>query len=107
MATSADEFRLRYSGELREALIMIEGNDGAFELLACGWLTGSDDEQLFALVHSTSTNRDHLLVRSGERDPRHVYNWHRIDPAVLHELKARIARLRVDRMTSAPPSPGR
>jgi hypothetical protein len=106
MAASADEFRLCYNGEIRESLIMIEGNDGAFDLLACGWLTG-DGEKLFALVRSTGTNRDHLLVRSGERDQRHVYNWHRIDLAALEELQTRIARLRVDRMTAATPRSAR
>jgi len=105
MAASPDEFRLRYRGEIREALIMIEGNDGGFDLLACGWLTGRRDEKLFALVHSTGTDRDHLLVRSGERDSRHVYNWHRIDPEALRELQNCIERLRVDRMPSAPPNP--
>jgi hypothetical protein len=33
-----DEFFLKHGGEIREALLMIEGDDGGFELLAHGWL---------------------------------------------------------------------
>ena len=33
-----EDFRLRYCGEIREALIMLEGEDGSFELLTQGRL---------------------------------------------------------------------
>ena len=80
MPVSSDDFQLQHRGEIREALIMIEGEDGAFELLAHGWLAGSKggDGRLFALVRSTNTDRVHLLVHDTERDPRHVYSWHRM-----------------------------
>jgi hypothetical protein len=35
-----NEFLLKHRGEIREALIMIEGDDEAFELLAHGSLAG-------------------------------------------------------------------
>ena len=38
MPVAHDEFQLRHNGEIRESLIMIEGDEGAFELLAHGWL---------------------------------------------------------------------
>jgi hypothetical protein len=104
---SGEDFRLQHSGEIREALIMIEGDDGAFELLACGWLAGEGggSTRPFALVRSIRADRVHLLVRSGERDARHVYNWHRIDAAALGELQNRIVHLRADTIASAAKSP--
>jgi len=38
MGSSRDEFLLTHGGDVRGALIMIEGDDGSFELLAHGWL---------------------------------------------------------------------
>jgi hypothetical protein len=36
MQGSHDQFFVQYGGEIRESLIMIEGDDGSFELLAHG-----------------------------------------------------------------------
>jgi len=96
MRTSGDRFLLQYGGEIREALIMIEGDDGSFELLAHGWLAGNegDDGTLFAVVRSLNTDRVHLLVHDPDRDPRRVYHWHRIGPDTLRALQNRIVRLR-------------
>src|SRR6516164_7192664 len=79
MPASHDQFFLQHGGEIREALIMIEGDDGGFELLAHGWLAGNkgDESILFALMRSCNTDRVHLLVHDPDRDPRHVYHWHR------------------------------
>ena len=77
MESAADAFRLAHSGEIREALIMIEGEDGGFELLAHGWLDGgAHDGTPFALVRSCTSNAVHLLGESGEHDPRHPCRWH-------------------------------
>jgi hypothetical protein len=96
MPVSGDDFRRQHGGEIREALIMIEGNDGAFELFAHGWLAGGEGgvEEPFALVRSIGTDRTHLLVH--RPDPRHVYSWHRMRGDALRTLQARIARLRAD-----------
>jgi hypothetical protein len=101
MPVSSDDFQLQHRGEIREALIMIEGEDGAFELLAHGWLAGSKggDGRLFALVRSTNTDRVHLLVHDTERDPRHVYSWHRMSRDALQALQNRIVRLRTEAVT--------
>ena len=101
MPVAHDDFKLQHSGEIREALIMIEGDNGAFELLAHGWLAGSEgrNAELFALVRSIGTNRVHLLVHDPERDPRHIYRWHRMGRDALLALQNSIARLRVDRIT--------
>ncbi|HTW50890.1 MAG TPA: hypothetical protein VME45_03240 [Stellaceae bacterium] len=93
MLGSTNDFALRHSGEIREALIMIEGEDGAFELLAHGWLTGEGaGEEPFALVRSLGTDRVHLLVH--HPDLHHVYSWHRIGRDALVALQNRVARLR-------------
>jgi hypothetical protein len=100
MPVSDDSFKLQHGGEIREALIMIEGDDGGFELLAHGWLFGSEggNAQQFALVRSTRSDRLHLLVHDTERDPRRIYSWHRMSRDALLTLQNRIARLRVDRI---------
>ena len=96
MRGSHDQFFLQYGGEIRESLIMIEGDDGSFELLAHGWLDGKDGDEStpFALVRSRNTDRVHLLVHETARDPRHMYHWHRIRNDSLRALQDRIVRLR-------------
>jgi hypothetical protein len=95
MSVSCDDFKRLHSGEIREALIMIEGDDGAFELFAHGWLADAEGgaDEPFALVRSIATDRVHLLVH--RPDPRHVYSWHRMGRDSLRTLQDRIARLRV------------
>ncbi len=107
MPALRDDFKQQHSGEIREALIMIEGEDGAFELLAHGWLADSEggSGQLFALVRSTRTDRIHLLVHDTEPDRHRPYSWHRMSRDALLVLQNRIARLRVDRI--APEAPRR
>lgn len=102
MLVSRDDFQLQHNGEILEALIMIEGVDGAFELLAHGWLARSEggNGKLFALVRSIGTDRVHLLVHDTERDPRHIYSWHRMSREALPALQNRIARLRAVAITS-------
>jgi hypothetical protein len=94
MPVAGDDFKRQHGGEIREALIMIEGSDGAFELLAHGWLAGGQGgpEEPFALVRSIGTDRVHLLVH--HLDPRRIYSWHRMGRDVLLTLQNRIARLR-------------
>jgi hypothetical protein len=100
MPVAIEDFKLQHSGEIREALIMIEGDDGGFELIAHGWLAVSDsgNAQQFALVRSIGTDRIHLLVHDPGREPRSIYSWHRISRDALLALQNRIARLRVDRI---------
>ncbi len=95
MGSSRDEFLLTYSSELREALIMIEGDDGGFELLAHGWLAGNqgDDGTLFTLVKSRNTDCTHLLVRDTNRGHRRVYHWHRLQPEAQRALRDRLSSL--------------
>lgn len=96
MQRSHDQFFLQHGGEIRESLIMIEGDDESFELLARGWLAGKhgDNGTPFALVRSRNTDRVHLLIHETDRDPRHIYHWHRIRSDSLRALQDRIVRLR-------------
>jgi hypothetical protein len=95
MRSSRDEFLLTFGGEIRETLIMIEGEDGSFELLAHGWLAGNegDDGMLFTLVRSRNTNRVHLLVRDKDHGPRHMYHWHRVRSEAQSALQERLTAL--------------
>ena len=47
-----------------------------------------------ALVRSRNTDRAHLLIHETDRDPRHIYHWHRIRSDLLRALQDRIVRLR-------------
>jgi hypothetical protein len=92
MRSSREQFLLTYGSEIREALIMIEGDDGGFELLAHGWLAGNqeDDGTLFTLVRSRNTRCMHLLVRNADRGPRQTYQWHRLRPKAKRALRDRL-----------------
>ena len=116
MPSASDAFRLEHGGEIREALIMLEGGDGGFELLAYGWLGGESTP--FALVRSCASTAIHLLIDSGERDPRHPcrsypaggggrgspepisLGWRPIADAALHSLQQEL--LRVSGTNAAP-----
>ena len=64
MTRPRDAFRLEHAGGIREALIELEGEDGAFELLRHGRLTGGGPEggALYAVVRSLGTGRTHMLI---------------------------------------------
>jgi hypothetical protein len=77
MLDTEERFSLRYRGELREALIMIEGDDGGFTLLAHGTLA---NRRPWALVHSSTTGRSFVLVRASPRDNA-VARWREANDA--------------------------
>jgi|GEM_PF-3470251 hypothetical protein len=93
MPSAGDAFRLAHGGEIREALIMLEGEDGGFELLAHGWLSGADAEGVsFALVRSCASNAIYLLL-DGSHDPQHPRRWRPIGRAALHSLQNQLLRV--------------
>ncbi len=95
MRSPRDEFLLAYGNEIREALIMIEGEDGSFALLAHGWLAGDQGDEgiLFTLVRSRNTDSVHLLVRDTDQAPRKPYHWHRLRPEAQRILRDRLVSL--------------
>lgn len=64
MTRPHDDFRLQHAGEIREALIELEGEDGAFELLRHGRLAGRGEKggALYAVVRRLATGRGYMLV---------------------------------------------
>lgn len=80
-----DDFRLRYSGEIRETLIMIEANNGGFELLQHGSVSRGEetDRMPYAIVRSTESARTYFLVRDAETTPpwRHWHDIREADPS--------------------------
>jgi hypothetical protein len=94
MPSARDAFRLAHGGEIREALIMLENEDGGFELLAHGWLDGGDaDGAPFALVRSCASNAVHLLLDSGKPDRQHPCRWCSIERQALDALQMQLLRV--------------
>lgn len=75
-----DEFRLHHSGDIREALIMIEGNDGSFELLTHGVMLPADGRGAvpYATLRSTNSGRVYLLIRDAAPALPPWRHWHEI-----------------------------
>lgn len=73
-----DDFRLHHSGEIREALIMIEGENGGFELLKHGVLipSGHRHPVPYAIVRSTESGRAYFLVRDANPAGPLWRHWH-------------------------------
>lgn len=86
-----DDFRLHHSGEIREALIMIEGDNGGFELVKHGVVPTPDPstELPYALVRSTDTGRLYFLVREPVSDTARWRQWHEISDAELARYSGR------------------
>jgi hypothetical protein len=73
---ASDSFLFRHGGEIRQALIMIEGNDGAFELLGHATLPRSGHRSVpVAAVRSTNSGIVHHIVREPRRGPHQPYWW--------------------------------
>lgn len=72
MTSAPDAFRLARGRELREALIMLEGEDGGFKLRACGWLGETSAQGAsFARVRGCAVSAAPLLPgRLPEREAR-------------------------------------
>jgi len=75
----ADNFQLSHSGEIREALIMIEGEDGGFEFVKHGLLIPCGHEAVpFAIIKSTASGRTYFLVRDAGLLGPAWRRWHEI-----------------------------
>jgi hypothetical protein len=100
MPAAHDDFYLKYGGEIREALIMLEGDDGAFELLAHGRDGDKDRGRPWALVRSTGSDRRHLLVHDPTEDLHRPCCWRPIGQPPPPAVEDHAARLQHD--TQAP-----
>lgn len=98
MSLSPDEFHMRHGDPVRESLMMLDGHDGSFELLAhCRLRIGDGkQERVFAVVRSINTNRAYVLVQQPESDFPPVEQWHAMSAEELHLLQQQL-----DSMTDA------
>ncbi len=82
--TPRDQFELQYAGELRDALIALEGN-GAFELIGHGALPVKveTDPALYAVVRSSDSGAVYLLVRTSNPGRSRSPRWHEVSAADL------------------------
>ena len=80
-----NDFRLHHSGEIREALIMIEGDSGGFELVKHGMMLTEDREMElpYALVRSTDSGRTYFLVRESPSEEPHSPHWHELSDSEM------------------------
>jgi hypothetical protein len=83
-----DSFQLRYGDEIRQALIVLERNSGACELLGHGSLPDrpGSEPALYAVVRSGDTGAVYLLVRAGNPAPGRA-GWHEVSAADLPHFR--------------------
>jgi hypothetical protein len=88
---TSDEFRLRHSGEIRDALAMIDGDSGAFELLKHGAVLRGAEKIPYAVVRATDSERIHVLIRDGAASAPRWRKWHDIESRVYRRLATEVA----------------
>jgi hypothetical protein len=77
MLKAEERFSLRYRGELREALNMIEGDDGEFVLIDLGTLANKTP---WVMVQSCASGRSFVLVRTKPSNHKAAL-WHAANDA--------------------------
>ena len=92
--TGDADFLLEHGNELRETLIMLEGDDGAFRLIGYELAADLEAATLVALVQSTNSDRHYLLIHDAAPGIGHQFNWHRASHTELDRLRDRLAGLR-------------
>ncbi len=98
MSLTPDEFHMRHGDAIRESLMMLDGHDGAFQLLAHCFLRIGDgkQERAFAVVRSTATNCAYFLVQQSGGDFPRDERWHAMSPE-----ERQLLRRQLDSMTDA------
>jgi hypothetical protein len=92
MEHGKEDFALYHRGELREALIMLEGDNGGFELLAHGSATLGGKPIDWASVRSSSSDSEYLLVHDREHRPEAATCWHLADDAERAAVRGAVFR---------------
>lgn len=86
--TAQPDFLYEHGGHLREALIMLEGEDGAYRLLDNAAIKFREGrEMLLAAVQSQNTDRRYLLVHYVLADLGRHGEWHGATKAELRRLR--------------------
>lgn len=86
------DFSVRHRGELREALIMVEGEGGGFELLAHGAVELDGESLDWASVRSTSSEAEYLFIHDREPRPGAAVCWHLADESEKALVKRSLFR---------------
>ena len=76
MQHDTQHFSVHHRGELREALIMVEGDNGGFELLAHGSVPLGAIRLDWASVRSSSSDAEYLFIHDREHRPGAPTCWH-------------------------------
>jgi hypothetical protein len=92
MEHAREDFSVYHRGELREALIMLEGDDGGFELLGHGAATLAGEAVEWASVRSTSSDAEYLFVHDRAHRPGAATCWHLADPAETAAVRGSLFR---------------
>jgi hypothetical protein len=89
------DFLLEHGNHLRETLIMLDGDDGAFRLIGHDLVaTDRETETLVALVQSANSDRHYLLVHDAAPGVGHQFSWHAASRDELDRLRDRLGGLR-------------
>ncbi len=89
------DFLLKHGNRLRETLIMLDGDVGAFRLIGHDLVAeGQGPETLVALVQSTNSDRHYLLVHDPAPGVGHQFSWHPASRDELDRLRDRLGGLR-------------
>lgn len=86
------DFSVHHRGELREALIMVEGEDGGFELLGHGSVDLDGASLDWASVRSTSSEAEYLFIHDREMRPGAATCWHLADASEQALVKGTLFR---------------
>jgi hypothetical protein len=87
-----DDFGLHHRGELREALIMVEGDDGGFELLGHGRVARAGGDIDWAALRSSSSDNEYLFIHDEEHRPGSATCWHLADEAERAAVRGAVFR---------------
>ncbi|MBX6370115.1 MAG: hypothetical protein IRZ04_19205 [Rhodospirillales bacterium] len=86
------DFSVQHRGELREALIMVEGEGGGFELLAHGAVELDGESLDWASVRSTGSEAEYLFIHDREPRPGAAACWHLADESERALVKRSLFR---------------
>lgn len=88
------DFLLEHGSRLRQTLIMLEGDDGAFCLIGHDRVGSTDDAEMqVALVRSANSDRHYLLVHDVAPGIGHQFGWRAVNPVELEHLRNRLVGL--------------
>jgi hypothetical protein len=92
MEHSKEDFSVYHRGELREALIMLEGDNGGFELLGHGSATLGATQIDWASVRSSRSDSEYLFIHDREQRPGAATCWHVADDAERAAVRGAVFR---------------